>query len=65
LYVWDGSNWGLVGSSPSVNRTLSGLGARLYLGGSFSRFGNTVSTGIVGFTPEQIFRNGFEIVPPL
>ncbi len=65
LYVWDGSNWGLVGSSPFVNRALSGLGARLYLGGTFYGFGKAASTGIVGFTPEQIFRNGFEVVPPL
>ncbi|MEO8670208.1 MAG: hypothetical protein ABI411_02765 [Tahibacter sp.] len=66
LYVWDGTDWGLVGfASFAVNRALAVLGARLYMGGVMSRFGNAASTGIVGFVPEQIFRNGFQAVPLL
>lgn len=66
LFGWNGIDWRLMSSSGvAINRTLTSLGNRLYLGGTIYNYGTVASTGLVGFSPEQIFRGGFEIVPPL
>ena len=65
VYAWNGSNWSLIGTGSQAEiRALASLGTRLHVGGTFSRIGTVVSTGIVAFTPDRIFNAGFEGVLP-
>ena len=64
---WNGSVWSSLGtgSGDGVGGTVQALAVspaaiNLYVGGRFGTAGGQVSAGIAKWTPDDLFRNGFE-----